>query len=67
MTNEKALSINLDTENNPSVLKELVKYWQDKAVLSEYKLLLFRGNLSEEQINLSLNIERIKEIMKVTK
>lgn len=35
MTDEKALSINQDTENNPSTLKELVKYWQDKAVLSE--------------------------------
>jgi len=64
MTNEKAMSINLDTENNIDVLKELVKYWQEKAFLSEYKLLLLNGKLSEEQINQSLNIERIKEIIK---
>jgi len=67
MTVEKALSINLETENNPSILKELVKFWQDKAVLSEYKLLLLRGNLTEDQIKQSINLERIKEIMKITK
>jgi hypothetical protein len=67
MKEEKALSINLDKENDPIILKKLVKFWQDKAVLSEYKLLLLRGNLSEDQIKQSVNLDRIKEIMKITK
>jgi hypothetical protein len=64
MTDEQALSINLEKENNIETLKELIKYWQEKSFLAEYQLLLLRGNLSKEQIIASLNIERINEIMK---
>ena len=64
MTDEKAISIILEKETNIETLKELVKYWQNKAVLAEYQLLLLRGSLSKQQIIESLNLEKIKEIMK---
>ncbi len=67
MTAEQANAINLEEENNQATLRELVKFWQEKTILAEIQLKLIRGNLSEDQIKESFNLDRIKEIMKTTK
>jgi len=67
MTTEQVNAINFEQENNIEALRQLVKFWQEKKILAEFQLKLFRGNLSEEQIRESFNLDRIKEMMKVAK
>ncbi len=64
MTANEANQINIESENNPVLLRKLVKFWQDKALLSEYQLMLNQGKLTENQIKDTLNIEKIKELFK---
>jgi hypothetical protein len=64
MTAEEANQINLESESNPILLRKLVKFWQEKALISEYQLMLYQGKLTESQINETLNIEKIKQLFK---
>ena len=63
MTDEEVKKIDVESENDLVKLKEIILYWQEKAFVAQYQLLLIRGNLSNEQIKNSFNIEKIKEIM----
>lgn len=63
MTDKEANAINIDAESDIETLKILIKFWQEKAMLAEFQLLLMRGNLSNQQIKNSFKIESIKEIM----
>ena len=63
MTKQDINSINLKTENDPQKLKEVIKYWNEEAILAQYQLMMMRGKLSNEQIIGSFNLDKIKEIM----
>ena len=65
MTTHEINSIDLEKENNPEKLKEIIKYWQEKAFIAEYQLLLIRGKITIEDFKSSVNIQKIKDIIEL--
>lgn len=48
MTAEEANAINLEEEINIITLRELVKFWQEKAFQAEVQIAFIRRNIPEE-------------------
>lgn len=61
MTPDKVLKINVNQEENILTLRELIKYWSDKASELQLEISLIRGLLTPEQVN-NLNIKGAKKI-----
>ncbi|UZH54655.1 hypothetical protein JRG66_11830 [Salinimicrobium tongyeongense] len=64
MTTEKYLNGNWENENNPETLKQVIKFWQEKALRAEMELLIINGNISLDELeSIGLDFQKIRNIL----
>lgn len=66
MTPQEVREINLSTEKNIDVLRNLVRYWENEAYVAVAKLEEIK-TISTFQINETFKMDKIREIIKIDK